>query len=137
MAPKLIPDVYAVETTKIPDVQYTTGTTTTTFAAGQLTGANMAVYLNTGATPGTITTRTAAQMFNDFPGATTGYAYIIRIVNAQVTGTLTVGAGTGVTLSAVNSGLTTVAVSTFRDYVFTFTSPTAATMQSICAGDWT
>src|ERR1700722_15778485 len=42
-----------------------------TFAAGDLTGVgyDIVTFVSTGTAPGTLTTRTAAQMFADIPGA--------------------------------------------------------------------
>jgi hypothetical protein len=77
---------------------YVTNTTTTTFAAGQLTGSRFVIYNNTQGTPGSIATRTATLMFADQPNARVGGTYLLRIKNGQGTGTLTVTAGTGVTL---------------------------------------
>jgi hypothetical protein len=114
----------------IPSGKFTTNTTTTTFAAGQLTGAATTVYHNTGSTPGSIATRTATLMFSDDPTARVGYTYICRIVNAQGTGTLTVTAGAGVTLT----GTATIAVNTFRDFAVTYTSATALVMQNVATG---
>jgi hypothetical protein len=110
--------------------QFATGTTTTTFAAGQLTGAEFVTYTNTQGTPGSIATRTATQMFQDDPQARVGGTYVLRIVNGQGTGTLTVTAGTGVTLT----GTMTVAVNTTRDFIVTYTSATALTIQNIGTG---
>ena len=106
-----------------------TGTTTTTFTAGQLTGASEVVYMNTGGTPGSIATRTAVQMFAEHP-ARIGSNYLLRISNAQATGTLTVTAGVGVTIT----GTATIAINTFRDFIVTFTSATAVTLQQIGIG---
>lgn len=114
-----------------PFAKYTTGTTTGTFLAGQITGAGVdyVVYANTNTAPGTINTRTAAQMVADLGNATLNQTYILRIVNAQGTGTLTVGAGTNVTLS----GTMTLAANTTRDFIVTVTSVAtpAITIQSI------
>lgn len=110
--------------------KFTTGTTTTTFTAGQLTGGTFVNYTNTGATPGSIQTRTAAQMFTDDPYARVGGAYLLRITNGQGTGTLTVTAGSNVTLT----GTATIAVNTWRDFVVTYNSATTLTMQNIATG---
>lgn len=104
--------------------QATTGTTTTTFAAGQLTGAETTIYTNTGNTPGSIATRTATQMFNETPNAQVGGSYLLRIVHTG-TGTLTVTQGSGVTLSGAT---TTVVTASWREYLVTFTTATALTM---------
>jgi hypothetical protein len=110
--------------------KFSTGTTTTTFTAGQLTGAINTIYHNTGTTPGSIATRTATQMFNDDPAARVSDSYLLRIVNAQGTGTLTVTAGSGVTLT----GTATIAINSFRDFIVTYTSATALVMQNVATG---
>lgn len=110
--------------------KFTTGTTTTTFAAGQLTGAEFVNYVNTGSTPGSIATRTATEMFVDDPTSRVGGSYLLRVTNGQGTGTLTITAGVGVTLT----GTATVAVNTWRDFVVTYTSATALVMQNIATG---
>lgn len=112
------------------DAKYTTGTTTTTFAAGQLTGAAQVVYNNTQGTPGSIATRTAAEMFADDPFARVGGSYRLRIINNQGTGTLTVTAGSNVTLT----GTMTIAANTFRDFVVTYTSASALVIQTAGVG---
>lgn len=110
--------------------QFATGTTTTTFAAGQLTGAGFVVYTNTGATPGSIATRTATQMIADIGNASLNQTYMLRVINGQGTGTLTITAGTDVTLT----GTMTVAANTWRDFVVTITSIAAHTMTIQNAG---
>lgn len=107
--------------------KFTTGTTATTFAAGQLSGGDNVVYTNTQGTPGSLVTRTATQMFADDPFARVGQAYRLRVVNGQGTGTLTITAGSGVTLT----GTATVAADTARDFVVTYTSATALVIQNI------
>lgn len=109
---------------------YSTGTTTTTFSAGQLTGGEFTCYINTQGSPGSISTRTAAQMFSDYTYARVGGSYLLRIVNGQGTGVLTVTAGSNVTLS----GTATIATNTWRDFIVTFTSDSALTMQGISTG---
>ena len=120
----------SVISTVTPAAKFTTGTTTTTFAAGQLTGANYVVYTNTQGTPGSIATRTATEMFGDDAAAVVGRVYMLRIVNGQGTGTLTVTAGSGVTLT----GTATVAANTWRDFVVTYTSATALVIQNVGVG---
>lgn len=111
--------------------KYTTNTTTTTFAAGQCSGAAFVVYNNTQGTPGSIAFRTAAQMFADDPYARVGGSYILRIKNGQGTGTLTVtGGATGITLT----GTATIGINTFRDFVVTYTSASALVIQSVGTG---
>lgn len=117
-------------TVSAPDAKFSTGTTTTTFAAGQLTGARFVNYTNTQGTPGSIATRTATEMFGDDPTAKIGNSYRLRITNGQGTGTLTVTAGGGVTLT----GTATVAVNTWREFIVTYTSATALVMQNVGTG---
>ena len=59
-----------------------------------------------------------------------GGTYHVRIINNQGTGTLTVTAGSGVTLT----GTATIAINTFRDFVITYTSATALVMQQVGIG---
>lgn len=118
---------------------YSTGTTTTTFAAGQLTGsayAPLVVYNSTATTPGSIATRTAAQMFTDLPGAYIGMSWIVRIINSSASAnTMTITAGSGVTLSGTTTY--TIAEFAYRDFLMTFGGTTAAptlTMVAIGGG---
>lgn len=113
-----------------PAAKFTTGTTTTTFAAGQLTGAATTVYTNTQGTPGSIATRSAAQMFTDNPYARVGGTYILTVVNGQGTGTLTITAGANVTLT----GTATVAINTWRSFVVTYTTAAALVIQNYAVG---
>lgn len=114
------------------NAKFSTGTTTTTFAAGQLEGADDVVYTNTQSTPGSIATRTATQMIANITNVYSGYSYPLRVVNGQGTGTLTITAGSGVTLT----GTMTVAANTYRDFIVTVTSTTspAITIQNVGIG---
>lgn len=114
----------------VQPAKFTTGTTATTFAAGQLTGAAFVNYTNTQGTPGSLITRTASQMFADDPFARVGATYLLRITNGQGTGTLTMTAGSGVTLT----GTATMAVNSWRDFVVTYTSASALVIQNIATG---
>lgn len=120
---------------ELPPAQFSTGTTATTFTAGQLTGANLVTYTNTQGTPGSIATRTATQMIADTPNAYIGQTWVVRIINGQGTGTLTVTAGTDVTLT----GTATVAANTWREFSCIITSITAhtITMQNTISGSFT
>ncbi len=114
-----------------PTAQFNTNTTTTTFAAGQLEGADYVVYTNTQGTPGSIATRTAAQMIAGIPNAQVGYSYMLRVINGQGTGTITITAGdVNVTLT----GTMTVAANTWRDFVVTITAAGTLTIQNAGVG---
>jgi hypothetical protein len=102
-----------------------------TLPANAITGAGEVTLINTTATPGTQTTRTAAQMYADLQQQLglqnlNGMQFALRIVH-QGAGTLTLAAGTGVSLG---TGTTSVATGTSRDYVVTVTSPASITIQT-------
>lgn len=109
----------------------TAAKTAGTFAVGDITGGCPSILQNTGATPGAQTVRTAAQMFADIPGAVVGGSYPFRIVNTGA-GTLTITADAGPTVTL--TGTMTIATNIWRDYLLTFTSATAATIQSVGSG---
>jgi predicted RecA/RadA family phage recombinase len=102
-----------------------------TFSIGDITGAAYVSLTSTNAAPGTLTTRTATQMFADMPGAAVNLSYRLRITNTGA-GTLTVAAGTGVTLT----GTMTVPANTTRDFVVTFNSVTTLTIQTDGTGTY-
>lgn len=102
-----------------------------TLATGAITGGDITVLTNTGATPGAQTVRTAAQMLADIPGAQAGDSFMFRIVNTGA-GTLTLTADGGATVTI--TGTATIATNIFRDYVLTFNTATTATIQSIGSG---
>ena len=82
-----------------------------TIPAGIITGGDFITVLQTNATPGTQTTRTAVQMYAEDPTAFINQRFTIRICNSGA-GTLTLAGGTGVTVT----GTATVATATFRDF---------------------
>ena len=93
-----------------------------TLTAGQITGAPICVLNNSGATPGTQTTRTATLMIAD-AGLSLGQTWLIIIFNSVTTNALTLAGGTGVTIS----GTATVAgfsASAFSAQVTVVTTPT-------------
>ncbi len=65
---------------------------------GDLTGASTVIVDNVGATPGTLTPRTAAQMISD-DNLVVGQTWLLILNNDQATGTLTLGTAAGVTVS--------------------------------------
>jgi hypothetical protein len=98
-----------------------------TLAAGNMEGAAICVLTQSGATA--LTTRTAAQMFAQIPNAVVGFSWFVRIINTNG-GTLTLTMDASVTAT----GTLTMATNTFRDFLLTFTSTTAATMKQIGTG---
>ncbi len=109
-----------------------------TFPANALTGGPMVVLINTTNTPGTMTTRTASQMFADMAAQLgfqppAGFTYFLRITHTG-SGTLTIAAGTGVTLGSI--GTYTVATDNFRDFIVTVTNGSAITIQTTGYGTW-
>ncbi len=65
---------------------------------GDLSGAPVCCVNNTGATPGTLTPRTAAQMIAD-SNLQIGQTWLVILNNDQGTGVLTLGTASGVTVS--------------------------------------
>lgn len=115
----------------LPPSQLTSiNVTVGTLAAGVITGAQDVYVISTNATPGTQTTRTATQMVAD-SGLAPGQSYTARITNTGA-GTLTLAAGTGVTLN----GTMTVLTNTFRDFVVTVNSTTTMTITSVGTGTY-
>lgn len=104
--------------------------TVTTFTAGQLTGGAATWYVSNAANPGTITTRTANQMFLDTPNVQIGSSYLLAITNKSASGTLTIGPGVGVSVF----GTMTVAPNATRFFGVQFLSATVLTISSIAAG---
>lgn len=107
----------------------TASLTAQTFAAGQLTGAGFVNFSNTNAAPGTLTTRTATQMFNDTHNAQVGSTYMLMITNTGA-GILTMANGVGVTIT----GTLTLAAASWRMYSVTFNSATTMTFQNLGTG---
>ncbi len=100
-----------------------------TASAGDLTGAAHVVFQVTTNGAFALTTRTATQMFGDIPNAQIGMSFLLTVVS-QGDDTVTVTAGTGVTIT----GTATVATKVTRTFVCTFTSATAITLQSVSKG---
>jgi len=114
----------------LPPVKFTAAALSAgTLAAGLIAGAAKKCVLqcNVGATPGTQTTRTAAQMLADVPGAQVGDVYEFRIVNNTAAAVLTLAGDASVT----TTGTMTVAALSFRDFILTFLSATTANITSL------
>ena len=103
--------------------------------AGIITGGDFITILQTNATPGTQTTRSAQQLYAEDPTAFPNQRFVVRICNSGA-GTLTLAGGAGVTVT----GTATVATTTFRDfhcvYGGTQFAPTL-TMTNIGTGTYT
>lgn len=90
----------------------TAALSSSTASANQLSpvgNQGLVIMNNTGGTPGTYTTRTAAQMIAD-SNLHAGDSYLLLLNNLQGTGTLTLAAGSNVTVG----GTATVLVNTGR-----------------------
>lgn len=109
-----------------------------TAPANLITGADDVFVVSSNAAPGTLTTRTAVQMYADLQTSIgisnlVGFLYTLRISNSGA-GTLTLAAGTGVTLGA---GTYTVVTATFRDFIVSIVSPGAMTITTTGVGTFT
>ncbi len=137
----------AFDETAVNDILITLGSTISTlatagpivFPANAITGTDDVFLLTTAATPGTMTTRTAAQMYADIVGLVgtqnvNGFAFTLRITNTVITNTLTLAAGTGVTFVA--PGTYTVGPQAFRDFVVTIVNNGAVNIQTTGTGIW-
>ena len=116
----------------LPAAKYTSiNATVGTLAAGNITGADRVFLVSTNATPGAQTTRTATQMFADTPNAKIGQTWTVRIQNTGA-GTFTLTADASVTLGGTAHAA--ILTNTWVDYVCTFTSGTAMTMNAVGSG---
>lgn len=78
--------------------------------AGELAGSAVCICNNSGATPGTLTPRTAAQMIAD-GGLQINQTWLLILSNNQGTGILTLGTATGVTISGTaTAGTNTITI---------------------------
>lgn len=100
-------DVARLSQAQLTSLNQTTGT----IPANIIAGGDIVVCITSNATPGTQTTRTAAQLYADDPTSYPGQSYLLRIANSGA-GTLTLAGGSGVTVT----GTATVATATFRDF---------------------
>ncbi len=100
--------------------------------AGELTpvgSASIVTATNVGSTPGTLTTRTAAQMIAD-SGLSVGQTWLLVLCNFQGTGTLTLAGGSNTTVG----GTATVAVNTCRIFTATVSTATTITFTGLAIG---
>jgi hypothetical protein len=108
----------------------------TTFAVGDLTGVgyDFVKLINTGTAPGSLTTRTASQMFGDIASANVLMQWVVRIVNfggTPPTNIMQIVPGAGVILY----GNALINPNTFTDFLMTFTDSADATMQVITSNN--
>ena len=106
-------DILATDLVKAPRTINVAGPAT--FSAGDITGGSFVTLISSNAAPGTLTTRTALQMYGDDPTASPGGGYILRVCNSGA-GTLTLAGGSNVTVT----GTATVATATFRDFAVAY-----------------
>lgn len=112
-------------TIPLPPSKYVTGAAAT-FAAGDITGAYVTNYMNSG-NNATLTTRTATQMFGDIPNCQVGHCYQLNIRNTHGTTATITAADASVTLT----GTMTIAQNVTRLFNVVFTSATACTITSM------
>ena len=119
---------------------FAAGVTTGTIAANVVTGAEACYLASAATTPGTQTTRTATQLYNDLV-AQFGFNVIPQnfawelVISQSGAGTFTLAGGTGVT----TSGTMTIATNTTRNFVIQFTgTPTspAFTITAVSVGTY-
>ena len=125
-------DIIAATLIKMPVTINVAGPAT--LSAGDITGGQRCTLITTNAAPGTLTTRTALQMYGEDPAAAPGDGYQLRICNSGA-GVLTLAGGTGVTVS----GTATVAGGTFRGFIVNYTGTPSApivTMTNIGSGTY-
>jgi len=113
------------QTITLPPSKIVSGSAAT-FAAGDITGAYVVNYTNTGSNA-TLTTRTATQMFGDIPNCQVGHCYQLFIRNTNATGATITAADGSVTLT----GTMTIAQNVTRMFNVVFTSATAVTITSM------
>jgi hypothetical protein len=105
--------------------------------AGFITGALDMMLVNTAANPLTQTTRTAAQLYADMTAEfgfqpPANFQFFLTVVHGGA-GTLTLAGGTGVTITSLTGGATTVATGTSRMYIVTVVNANTITIQTMGA----
>lgn len=113
----------------LPDAKYVTAALqNTAIPAASMAGAKTVHFENTGVTPATLTTDTAAAIAAAIPGAQVGQTYTLNIRNSSASAnTATVAGGTGVT----PHGTLTIAQNTTRQFAVVLTSLTAVDIYSM------
>lgn len=119
-------------TYRLPNAKFNTtaAASPVTPAAGILTGAGHVYYQITTDGAFSLVTRTATQLYGDLGAAAyVGLSYQLTVIN-RGDNTVTITAGSGIT----TTGELTIALTSTRTYVITFTSATAATMVAVNKG---
>lgn len=113
----------------LPDAQYSTAALqAAAITAANMAGAKVVCFENTGTTPGSLPTDTAAAIVAAMPNAQVGQAYLLKIRNSSGSAnTATITAGSGVTLH----GTMTIAQNVTRDFVVVLTSLSAVDIYSM------
>jgi hypothetical protein len=115
-----------------------TATTSATLSAANLLGGYSTVYLNMTGALGSgqnITLPTAAAMVAAAPDLSAGDSYTLRIINSSAGNyAWTLLTATGWTFNVTTA---TIAQNTWRDFLISFQSTSAATIQSVGSGTYT
>lgn len=116
-------------TGSLPPAQYKTAALqAAAIVAANMAGSAVCVFDNTGTTPGSLPTDTAANIIAAVPGWQIGQSYLLKIRNSSGSAnTATITAGTGVTLT----GTMTIAQYVQREFIVTYTGAGAVTLQSV------
>ena len=116
-------------TNNVPPAKYSTAALqAAAIPAANMSGGDFVVFDNTGTTPATLTTDTAANIIAANPGWQVGQSYMLRIRNdSGSANTATIAGGTGVTVT----GTATIAQYVARDFVVTYTGASAVTLQNV------
>lgn len=111
--------------------------TSLTLTGANITGGLASVDLSiNGSQAGAITATlpTVANLVAAMHCPTVGSSYRLRVNNANTTQTITVATNTGWTTAAAPNNVLTIATATWREFVVTLTSLTAATLTSVATG---
>lgn len=113
----------------LPPSQYKTAALqSAAIVAANMAGAATCFFDNTGTTPGSLPTDTAAAIIAAVPGWQIGQSYVLQIRNSSGSAnTATITAGSGVTLT----GTMTIAQNVTRTFNVTYTAAGAVTLQSM------
>jgi hypothetical protein len=128
-------NVWSASVTSSVQAKYNANNSAVSFTAtaANISGASGDIVLDLTGNPAgaaNVTLPTVAALQAALHGAAPNTSYWLRIKNSANTGTWTVVTNTGWTLT----GTMTVATTTYRDFIVTFNSLSAATMQNVGSG---